>query len=579
MGLYGALTKDFAMGEAYDEARSAPLGGGYAIDPTYDEDIIVLYSEVDRDLHEAVTGGTYGTPLGPTSTIDYEPDHQRVHTYDGSGNPAPFAGLPLTAGQRLLVRFVNAGLETHVPALQGEQGLYMDVIAEDAHVYPFPREQYSVLLPAGKSADAIITPAAGGTYQLLDRMLYASAQPPPGEENCFDGLDDDGDTLIDCADPDCEGAAGGLCSTGLPGICGAGTETCAAGSEICAAPDPSTEGPAGDPSCDDGLDNDCDGVGDAADPDCLPVNTAPVAMSDSLTTPAENPLAISLMATDADGNPLVYIVNAAPLNGSLTGAPPDLTYTPDVGFSGVDSFGFIALDGTTVSNVATITITVLAPGLGVLDFAATTPEDTPTAPPLALLGTAPWRIVTPPAHGTLSGVLGDGTVPTGVVVYAPEADYNGGDSFIYGAQGGTPGIGTVSITVIPVNDPPEAVADVGTVPLNLAIIIDVVANDLDIDGDALLFVAVSSPPASGSVVCTGPGICTYTPAAPGTYSFMYQVFDGAAVATGTVTITVVGPTMGTLLVDDFNRPAGPIVGNGWQEVETTENDVQIGLPQ
>jgi len=89
------------------------------------------------------------------------------------------------------------------------------------------------------------------------------------ETDCFDGTDNDLDGAADCADTDCDGATDGACDTGLPGVCSAGTRTCGGGQEQCAQDrQPGTEGPAGDPTCSDGEDNDCDGSTDAADPDC-----------------------------------------------------------------------------------------------------------------------------------------------------------------------------------------------------------------------------------------------------------------------------------------------------------------------
>jgi len=89
--------------------------------------------------------------------------------------------------------------------------------------------------------------------------------PPPAETECFDGIDDDGDGAIDCADSDCAGAANGECDTGIPGVCATGQTQCLEGTAQCVQTVlPSTE------ICDDTLDNDCDGLADAEDPDCAP---------------------------------------------------------------------------------------------------------------------------------------------------------------------------------------------------------------------------------------------------------------------------------------------------------------------
>jgi len=91
--------------------------------------------------------------------------------------------------------------------------------------------------------------------------------------------------------------------------------------------------------------------GDASD---LP----PTAFSQMLSTPIDTPLDITLTASDPDGDPLTFSVAADPAQGSLSGDAPGLTYTPDAGFVGSDSFTFRANDGTSDSNVAVISIVV-----------------------------------------------------------------------------------------------------------------------------------------------------------------------------------------------------------------------------
>jgi hypothetical protein len=92
----------------------------------------------------------------------------------------------------------------------------------------------------------------------------------PLEEICNNGVDDTGNGLIDCADPQCDGFTGGACDTGNSGICAAGTTTCQNGNQVCVQDQAiGTEGPSSSPTCQDGLDNDCDGLTDTADADCM----------------------------------------------------------------------------------------------------------------------------------------------------------------------------------------------------------------------------------------------------------------------------------------------------------------------
>jgi len=92
-----------------------------------------------------------------------------------------------------------------------------------------------------------------------------------------------------------------------------------------------------------------------------PVNDAPVAGDQVLSTPFNTPLNITLTASDPDGDPLTFSVVTQPGYGTLSGTAPDLTYTPTSGYSGVDSFTFKANDGTDDSNVAFVQITVGQP--------------------------------------------------------------------------------------------------------------------------------------------------------------------------------------------------------------------------
>ncbi|MGJ8654793.1 MAG: Ig-like domain-containing protein, partial [Opitutaceae bacterium] len=98
----------------------------------------------------------------------------------------------------------------------------------------------------------------------------------------------------------------------------------------------------------------------AIDNFALSATIAPVPpVADDLTVSGlqGNSIAITLSASDANGDPLTYSVVTPPSNGTLSGSAPELTYTPNAGFVGTDSFTYIANDGQFDSAPATVSIT------------------------------------------------------------------------------------------------------------------------------------------------------------------------------------------------------------------------------
>jgi len=118
--------------------------------------------------------------------------------------------------------------------------------------------------------------ATTGFIECKNGAQIDSCTPLQPQENnelsCFDGLDNDCNAQTDCNDANCDGALGAPTTCGV-GVCeSTGNLTCSGGAEVdtCTPGNPSTEGPDGDATCTDGLDNDCDGLTDANDPDCQP---------------------------------------------------------------------------------------------------------------------------------------------------------------------------------------------------------------------------------------------------------------------------------------------------------------------
>jgi hypothetical protein len=89
----------------------------------------------------------------------------------------------------------------------------------------------------------------------------------------------------------------------------------------------------------------------------------------------ETPTAITLTASDPNTptGSLTYAVVSGPVSGVLSGTGATRTYTPNAGFFGADSFTFQANDGTSNSNVATVSVTVLPPPAAPTDIV---PNDT-----------------------------------------------------------------------------------------------------------------------------------------------------------------------------------------------------------
>ena len=131
----------------------------------------------------------------------------------------------------------------------------------------------------------------------------------------------------------------------------------------------------------------------------LPVNDNPVATNDTPTTTQGTAVVFSVLANDSDidGDTLTANLLSAPANGSLTlNANGITTYTPDPNFSGTDSFMYQACDGNGGCDLATVTVTVLAPpAVPPVSPPVESPISTPVAPPAAAPVAAP---VAPPVE-------------------------------------------------------------------------------------------------------------------------------------------------------------------------------------
>ena len=290
-----------------------------------------------------------------------------------------------------------------------------------------------------------------------------------------------------------------------------------------------------------------------------------------------------VLANDSDpGNKALTAVLVSGVSHGTLSLHPDGTfsYTHDGTENFTDGFSYRASNGSQLSNIANVIITVNPlndpPTANTLNGA--TNQDIPTT--LTLSGSdvdsssLTFAVASAPAHGAL-GSINSTTCSTGIpvtctaqITYTPTANYNGSDMFTFtandGAANSSPGAATITVNYV--NYPPVAKNDVfmeqrDTVNNSLTVLADNGSGpDSDQNGDTLTIIGVGTPNMGGSVsINASQNALLYTPAAGfiGNETFTYTISDGNG---GTDTATV---TVNIVLNDDFSGGMG-----NW----TTKND-------
>jgi hypothetical protein len=393
MGLYGAMTRDESDGNAY---ANLPYG----------HEALLLYSEIDPALHEAVANDKYGPGKGgPTSTIRYRPT---LFLINGESYTDSMASLAAgTAGETTLLRFLNAGLRTHVPLLADGT---MKIVAEDGNKLPFAKEQSGVMLAAGKTHDVVWTPAAAGEYSVYDRALGLNA-PGQGTAGMFARLKvgavaggmPPSVVAVDDAYTTAEGnAVNGNVITNDMGASGAALATGTHDGTLNFSGGSFTYAPRANFSGVDSFTYQATAGSQVSAPALVmitvtPVRSRPVAIAQVVGVDKSGNVSVTLSGTDPDADPLQYYVADLPSHGELSyidpltkvqtpllpanqlaGSSPKavpggiVIYTPAVAASDTlpldDLFHFVAYDGsgalstdpTANSSPASVTATVFA---------------------------------------------------------------------------------------------------------------------------------------------------------------------------------------------------------------------------
>ena len=186
----------------------------------------------------------------------------------------------------------------------------------------------------------------------------------------------------------------------------------------------------------------------------ITVNSTPLANNDTFTTVAGQELDTSVAGDiyNADGDYPYTVLLTAPANGQLTlDDSADVSYMPNAGFSGTDSFTYCATDGSgAISAPATVTITVYSIPVANNDAYTTIKgQELDVAAANGVLvndtnadGNAlSAQLVNGPANGTVT------LNPDGSFSYTPAAGFWGLDSFTYTAMNGMAVSNTATVTI------------------------------------------------------------------------------------------------------------------------------------
>lgn len=294
-------------------------------------------------------------------------------------------------------------------------------------------------------------------------------------------------------------------------------------------------------------------------------NSPPIAGDDAFTVNQDTQNnTLSVLANDSDpdaGDSITISAVGTPDQGgsvAVNGTGDALIYSPAVGFIGTETFSYTIKDTEDATDQATVTITVSQVVVNhppVANDDAFTVNENSQNNSLNVLAndtdqdagdTLTITAVTTPNHGGSVSI----NPAKDRVIYTPAAGFDGTETFSYTIQDPDAASDTatvvMTVTALPVNNPPNAVNDSYTVnkgSQNNSFA--VLANDSDPDaGDTVTISAVGTPNHGGSVTINAQKTAVvYTPASSytGTETFTYTIRDVAGETDqATVTVTVQG---------------------------------------
>ncbi|MGR5122122.1 Ig-like domain-containing protein, partial [Vibrio harveyi] len=275
-----------------------------------------------------------------------------------------------------------------------------------------------------------------------------------------------------------------------------------------------------------------------------PVNDAPVAVNDTVSTDEDTAVTIDVLANDSDPENDTLTITAASVpaeQGTVTIVDGKLEFTPAENFNGDATISYTISDGQLTED-ATVAVTVnpVNDAPVAVDDTVTTDEDTAVTIDVLANDRDPENDQLTITNASVPAEQGTVTIVGGKLVFTPAENFNGDATISYTiSDGQLTDDATVAVTVNPVNDAPVAVNDTVATDEDTAVTIDVLANDSDPENDTLTITAASVPAEQGTVTIVD-GKLVFTPAENfnGDATISYTISDGQLTDDATVAVTV-----------------------------------------